>query len=194
MNCNTTHYRANSSSVPGDPTAGRCCHPACWHGSRDPPGRMRGGIQTAAHFTLPRDQAALRALGRYEDSRGKRSHTVSGCTWKPALDVTEKRIEGNQGRRPCRSATRASCLKQRRPSSCTRRRKAAAAPMKAPGWSWLLPFVASPPAIDSRSLPGGLATIDDNRPGLRKRAHTCICEYRSIWLSTLKNCGRFKRR
>ena len=23
MNCNTTHYRANSSSVPGDPTAGR---------------------------------------------------------------------------------------------------------------------------------------------------------------------------
>ena len=31
MNCNTTHYRANSSSVPGDPT---CATPADEHGSR----------------------------------------------------------------------------------------------------------------------------------------------------------------
>ncbi|QBJ07464.1 hypothetical protein EYS10_02530 (plasmid) [Rahnella aquatilis] len=32
MNCNTTHYRANSSSVPGDPLESTCRHASLsWH-------------------------------------------------------------------------------------------------------------------------------------------------------------------
>ena len=62
MNCNTTHYRANSSSVPGDPTLARCSTPTRPPtdntGSNDLP--PAGGSSTSADGGAPPPAAVCR--------------------------------------------------------------------------------------------------------------------------------------
>ena len=53
MNCNTTHYRANSSSVPGDPTheANDAFHVALFSACGNP--YLVGSLQDYMNLTLP---------------------------------------------------------------------------------------------------------------------------------------------
>ena len=91
MNCNTTHYRANSSSVPGDPTTlpeGTALNPA--NGAID--GTPKGsGVYVVTIQVTDSTSLSATAVVSIPISGNPR---LNGCTYFPADNVWRQRIDG----------------------------------------------------------------------------------------------------